>query len=80
MIYLLYGGWNEWKRSNVIEVLELIGIIVGWMKVEYYKSINLDMKNQYCMPLSFIIDKLIAYDGTTPRSIEKSSNCFVWYD
>ena len=41
------------------------------MKVEYYKSVNFDLKNNYCVTVPFTRDKLIVYGGTTARSIEK---------
>ena len=58
-------------NTDVIEVLELNDIIGGWMKVDYYKSVGFDMKNNYCITLPFTRDKLIVYGGSTARSIEK---------
>ncbi len=59
------------QNTDAIEVLELNNILGGWMKVEYYKSVNFDLKNNYCVRVPFTRDKLIVYGGTTPRSIEK---------
>ena len=74
-LFVLFGMEGEMngkaQNTDVIEVLELNDIIGGWMKVEYYKSVNFDMKNQYCVTLPFTRDKLIVYGGTTARSIEK---------
>ena len=74
-LFVLFGMEGEMnekaQNTDVIEVLELNDIISGWMKVEYYKSVNFDMKNQYCVTLPFTRDKLIVYGGTSARSIEK---------
>jgi hypothetical protein len=74
-LFVLFGMEGEMnekaQNTDAIEVLELNDIIGGWMKVEYYKSVNFDMKNQYCVTLPFTRDKLIVYGGTTARSIEK---------
>ena len=74
-LFVLFGMEGEMngkpRNTDVIEVLELNDIISGWMKVEYYKSVGFDMKNNYCVTLPFTRDKLIVYGGTTARSIEK---------
>ncbi len=59
------------QNTDAIEVLELNDIIGGWMKVDYYKSVGFDMKNNYCITLPFTREKLIVYGGSTARSIEK---------
>ena len=59
------------KNTDVIEVLELNDIISGWMKVDYYKSVGLDIKISYCLTLPFTRDKLVIYGGSTARSLEK---------
>ena len=59
------------KNTDVIEVLELNDIISGWMKVDYYKSVGLDIKISYCLTLPFTRDKLVIYGGSTTRSLEK---------
>ena len=74
-LFVLFGMEGEMnekaQNTDAIEVLELNDIISGWMKVEYYKSVNFDLKNQYCVTLPFTRDKLIVYGGTTARSIGK---------
>ena len=59
------------KNTDVMEVLELNDIKSGWMKVDYYKSIGLDIKISYCLTLPFTRDKLIIYGGSTARSLER---------
>ena len=72
VLFGMEGGMNgKPKNTDVIEVLELNDIMSGWMKVEYYKSVGFDMKNNYCVTLPFTRDKLIVYGGTSARSIEK---------
>ena len=74
-LFVLFGMEGEMnekaQNTDVIEVLELNDILGGWMKVEYYKSVNFDMKNNYCVTLPFTRDKLIVYGGTTARCLEK---------
>ena len=52
-------------------MLELSDIMGGWMMVDYYKSVGLDLKNNYCITLPFTRDKLLVYGGSSARSIEK---------
>ena len=59
------------KNTDVIEVLELNDIVSGWMMVDYYKSIGLDLKISYCLTLPFTRDKLLIYGGSTARSLER---------
>ena len=59
------------KYTDSIEVLELNDIISGWMKVDYYKTVGFDLKNNYCITLPFTRDKLLVFGGSTGRSIEK---------
>ena len=74
-LFVLFGMEKEMnektQNTDVIEVLELNDIIGGWIKVDYYKSVGFDMKNNYCVTLPFTRDKLIVYGGTTARSLEK---------
>ena len=74
-LFVLFGMEKEMNKktqnTDVIEVLELNDIIGGWIKVDYYKSVGFDMKNNYCVTLPFTRDKLLVYGGTTARSLEK---------
>ena len=74
-LFVLFGMEGEMtektKNTDVIEVLELNDIIGGWMMVDYYKSVGLDLKNNYCITLPFTRDKLLVYGGSSSRSIEK---------
>ena len=74
-LFVLFGMEGEMtektKNTDVIEVLELNDIIGGWMMVDYYKSVGLDLKNNYCITLPFTRDKLLVYGGSSARSIEK---------
>ena len=74
-LFVLFGiesGMNDKaKYTDFIEVLELNDIISGWMKVDYYKTVGFDLKNNYCITLTFTRDKLLVFGGSTGRSIEK---------
>lgn len=74
-LFVLFGiesGMNDKaKYTDSIEVLELNDIISGWMKVDYYKTVGFDLKNNYCITLPFTRDKLLVFGGSTGRSIEK---------
>ena len=74
-LFVLFGMEGEMtqktKNTDVIEVLELNDIISGWMMVDYYKSVGLDLKNNYCITLPFTRDKLLIFGGSSARSIEK---------
>ena len=74
-LFVFFGMEGEMtqktKNTDVIEVLELNDIISGWMMVDYYKSVGLDLKNNYCITLPFTRDKLLIYGGSSARSIEK---------
>ena len=59
------------KNTDVIEVLELNDIISGWMIDDYYKSVGLDLKNNYWINLPFTRDKLLIYRDSSARSLEK---------
>ena len=74
-LFVLFGMEGEMtektKNTDAIEVLELNDIIGGWMMVDYYKSVGLDLKSNYCLTLPFTRDKLLVYGGASARSIEK---------
>ena len=74
-LFVLFGMEGEMtektKNTDVIEVLELNDIIGGWMMVDYYKSVGLDLKSKYCITLPFTRDKLLVYGGSSARSLEK---------
>ena len=74
-LFVLFGMEGEMnsnpRNTDVIEVLELSDIMGGWMMVDYYKSVGLDLKGNYCITLPFTRDKLLVYGGSSARSIEK---------
>jgi hypothetical protein len=74
-LFVLFGMEGEMnsktRNTDVIEVLELSDIMGGWMMVDYYKSVGLDLKSNYCITLPFTRDKLLVYGGASARSIEK---------
>ena len=74
-LFVLFGMEGEMnsktRNTDVIEVLELSDIMGGWMVVDYYKSVGLDLKSNYCITLPFTRDKLLVYGGASARSIEK---------
>ena len=74
-LFVLFGMEGKMdqniKNTDVIEVLELNDINGGWIMVDYYKSIGLDLKISYCLTLPFTRDKLLIYGGSTARSMER---------
>ena len=74
-LFVLFGMEGEMnsktRNTDVIEVLELSDIMGGWMMVDYYKSVGLDLKSKYCITLPFTRDKLLVYGGSSARSLEK---------
>ena len=74
-LFVLFGMEGKMdkniKNTDVIEVLELNDIAGGWIKVDYYKSVGLDLKISYCLTLPFTRDKLLIYGGSTSRSLER---------
>ena len=74
-LFVLFGMEGKMdkniKNIDIIEVLELNDIVSGWMMVDYYKSVGLDLKISYCLTLPFTRDKLLVYGGTTARSLER---------
>ena len=74
-LFVLFGMEGKMdkniKNTDIIEVLELNDIVSGWMMVDYYKSVGLDLKISYCLTLPFTRDKLLVYGGSTARSLER---------
>ena len=74
-LYALFGMEGniiETKNnSDSIEVLELNDIKRGWIKVDYYKSADLDLKQNYCTVLPFTRNKLLIYGGNDSRVTKK---------
>ena len=74
-LFVLFGMEGKMnqnvKNTDIIEVLELNDISSGWIMVDYYKTIGLDMKISYCLTLPFTRDKLLIYGGSTARSLER---------
>ena len=74
-LFVLFGMEGKMnqnvKNIDIIEVLELNDISSGWIMVDYYKTIGLDMKISYCLTLPFTRDKLLIYGGSTARSLER---------
>ena len=74
-LFVLFGMEGKMdkniKNIDIIEVLELNDIVSGWMIVDYYKSVGLDLKISYCLTLPFTRDKLLVYGGSTARSLER---------
>ena len=63
---------KQMKYSDIIEVLEMDNISIGWTKVDYYKGSGFNLKNNYCMTLPFTKDKLLIYGAENMRSENKS--------
>jgi hypothetical protein len=57
--------------SEVIEVLELKDIKSGWIKVDYYKSSDLNLTLNYITVAPFTKDKLLLYGGNIGRFEKK---------
>ena len=74
-LFVLFGMEGKMdqnvKYTDVIEVLELNDIESGWIMVDYYKTIGLNLKISYCLTLPFTRDKLLIYGGSTARSLER---------
>ena len=83
-IYVLFGmKGNLWdktnKNSDKIEVLNLNNIDKGWTNIEYYKSIGLDLKVNFCKTMPFTKDKLIIFGGNNVRNFEEQ-NFYALFD
>lgn len=81
-IYALFGMVGTIKESitnntDVIEVLELKDITSGWIKVDYYKCSEFDLKLNYCNVLPYTRDKLMIYGAAKSRMKKK---CFALFD
>ncbi|MCQ2818158.1 MAG: hypothetical protein MJ252_12905 [archaeon] len=59
------------NNSDAIEVLELNSIKEGWLKVDYYKSADLNFKVNYCTVVPFTQSTLLIYGGNNPRMSKK---------
>ena len=74
-LYVLFGMEGNIidtkKNSDKIEVLELNDIKSGWIEVDYYKSADLDLKQNYCTVLPFTRNKLLIYGGNDSRVTKK---------
>ena len=74
-LFVLFGMEGKMdknvKNTDVIEVLELNDIESGWIMVDYYKTIGLNLKISYCLTLPFTRDKLLIYGGSTARSLDR---------
>ena len=57
--------------SEVIEVLELKDIKSGWIKVDYYKSSDLNLTLNYITVAPFTKEKLLLYGGNIGRFEKK---------
>ena len=83
-IYVLFGmKGNLWdknnKNSDKIEVLNLNNIDKGWINIDYYKSIGLDLKVNFCKTMPFTKEKLIIFGGNNIRSFEEQ-NFYALFD
>ena len=70
-LYALFGMEGNIAEKNIycdsIEVLELNDIKSGWIKVDYYKSADLNLKINFCTVVPFTRDKLLIYGGNNSR-------------
>jgi hypothetical protein len=70
-LYALFGMEGNIAEKNIycdsIEVLELNDIKSGWIKVDYYKSADLNLKLNFCTVVPFTRDKLLIYGGNNSR-------------
>ena len=70
-LYALFGMEGNIAEKNLycdsIEVLELNDIKSGWIKVDYYKSADLNLKINFCTVVPFTRDKLLIYGGNNSR-------------
>ncbi len=55
------------NNSEIIEVLELNDISSGWIKIDYYKSSNVNLKQTLVTVVPFTRDKLLIYGGKNSR-------------
>ena len=55
------------NNCEIIEVLELNDINSGWIKIDYYKSSNVDLKQTLVSVVPFTRDKLLIFGGKKSR-------------
>ena len=55
------------NNCEIIEVLELNDINSGWIKIDYYKSSNVNLKQNLVYVVPFTRDKLLIYGGNKSR-------------
>ena len=55
------------NNSEIIEVLELNDISSGWIKIDYYKGSNVNLKQTLVTVVPFTRDKLLIYGGKNSR-------------
>ena len=71
-LFGMNGNMNERpKNVDTIEVLELKDIASGWLKVDYYKSVGLDLKSNYCVTMPYTREKLLIYGCHGLRNFER---------
>ena len=79
-VYSIFGmeGAVSKKRnySEVIEVLELNDISCGWLKVDYYKSSMIDLKENFVDVCPFTRDKLLIRGVRNMRSNKRINALF----
>ena len=68
-IFGMIGSITKTKNNNIdiIEVIELNDINSGWFKVDYYKSNNLNLREDIVQIAPFTRDKLLIYGAKNNR-------------
>ena len=68
-IFGMIGSITNTKNNNIdiIEVIELNDINSGWFKVDYYKSNNLNLREEIVQIAPFTRDKLLIYGAKNNR-------------
>ena len=68
-IFGMIGPVTKTKNNNIdiIEVIELNDINSGWFKVDYYKSNNLNLREEIVQIAPFTRDKLLIYGAKNNR-------------
>ena len=56
------------NNCEIIEVLELNDISSGWIKIDYYKNSNVDLKQTLVTVVPFTRDKLLIFGGKKSRA------------
>ena len=76
-IFGMEGAVSKKKNySEVIEVLELNDISCGWLKVDYYKSSMIDLKENFVDVCPFTRDKLLIRGVRNMRSNKRINALF----